>query len=141
MTPQLPPRNPAPESSQIPSTVNKTTRTRTSDQRLVRILSGDYFGVDGRIVEVQVDVSSAGKSSFVIVGLAGKSTRESRDRIQSAGEGLAFRQQQCACGYRLGLPGVSRRCAGSRNYSGGRANSERVECIDGRSSLSVALFA
>lgn len=84
MTPQLPPRNPAPESSQIPSTVNKATRARTSDQRLVRILSGDHFGVDGRLVEVQVDVSSAGKSSFVIVGLAGKSTRESRDRIQSA---------------------------------------------------------
>jgi magnesium chelatase family protein len=72
----------SPESATAP--IGRSPPRRSTAQRLVRIQSGDYFGVDGRLVEVQVDVSYSGKASFVIVGLAGKSTRESRDRIQSA---------------------------------------------------------
>ena len=48
---------------------------------MVRLLSGDYFGLEGRPVEVQVDVSPRGKPGVCIVGLPGKSIRESRERI------------------------------------------------------------
>ena len=58
---------------------------------LVRLLSGDYFGLDGRPVEVQVDVSPKGNPGFSIVGLPGKSTRESRERIRTAIRNAGFR--------------------------------------------------
>ncbi len=48
---------------------------------MVRLLSGDYLGLKGRPVEVQVDVSPRGKPGVCIVGLPGKSIRESRERI------------------------------------------------------------
>jgi magnesium chelatase family protein len=58
---------------------------------LVRLLSGDHFGLDGRPVEVQVDVSPRGNPGFSIVGLPGKSTRESRERIRTAIRNAGFR--------------------------------------------------
>lgn len=51
---------------------------------LVRLWSGDFVGMEGRPVEVQVDVSPRGSPKFEIVGLAGKSIRESRERIRTA---------------------------------------------------------
>lgn len=48
---------------------------------MVRLLSGDYLGLEGRPVEVQVDVSPRGKPGVCIVGLPGKAIRESRERI------------------------------------------------------------
>ncbi|MBN1420093.1 MAG: YifB family Mg chelatase-like AAA ATPase [Planctomycetes bacterium] len=55
------------------------------------ISSGDHFGVAGRAIDVQVDIAR-GKPSFTIVGLAGKSIRESRDRVRAAlrNAGYAF---------------------------------------------------
>jgi len=58
---------------------------------MVRILSGDYFGLDGRPVEVQVDVSSRGKAGIFIVGLPGKSLRESRERIWAGIKNSGYR--------------------------------------------------
>ena len=60
-------------------------------RRLVCLRSGDYLGVEGRPVEVQVDLCSRGDGSFNIVGLPGKSTRESRDRIRAAVRNSGFR--------------------------------------------------
>ena len=59
---------------------------------MVRLLSGDFLGMEGRIVEVQVDVSSKGSPAFNIVGLPGKSIRESRERVRAAirNSGLKF---------------------------------------------------
>ncbi len=57
----------------------------------VRLLSGDFYGLDGRPVEVQVDVSPKGSPGFNIVGLPGKSTRESRERIRAAIRNAGFR--------------------------------------------------
>lgn len=54
---------------------------RTPATAMVRLLSGDYFGLDGRPVEVQVDVSPRVKPGVCIVGLPGKAIRESRERI------------------------------------------------------------
>lgn len=63
----------------------------SSDHHLVCLWSGDFFGVDGRPVEVQVDVSRRLKPGFVVVGLPGKSTRESRERIQAAVQNAGYR--------------------------------------------------
>ena len=60
-------------------------------RRLVCLSSGDYLGVEGRPVEVQVDLCRRGDGSFNIVGLPGKSTRESRDRIRAAIRNSGFR--------------------------------------------------
>lgn len=58
---------------------------------MVRLLSGDYFGLRGRPVEVQVDVSPRGKPGVCIVGLPGKSIRESRERIWAGIRNSGFR--------------------------------------------------
>jgi magnesium chelatase family protein len=59
-------------------------------RNMVRLMSGDFFGIEGRPVEVQVDVSERGSPGFTIVGLAGKSIRESRERIRSAISNAGF---------------------------------------------------
>ncbi|MCZ6792014.1 MAG: YifB family Mg chelatase-like AAA ATPase [Planctomycetota bacterium] len=61
-----------------------STPARTVATKLVTLSSGDYRGLEGRPVDVQVDLSSPGNPGFIIVGLPGKSTRESRDRIRAA---------------------------------------------------------
>ena len=66
-----PPRHASPSSRSMPVT-------------LVTLMSGDFLGLDGRPVDVQVDVAKRASPSFGIVGLPGKSTRESRDRIRTA---------------------------------------------------------
>lgn len=58
---------------------------------MVRLPSGDFMGIEGRVVEVQVDVSARGSAGFSIVGLAGKSIRESRERVQTALRNSGFR--------------------------------------------------
>jgi len=58
---------------------------------LVTLSSGDFWGFEGRPVDVQVDVAERATPSFSIVGLPGKSTRESRDRIRTAIHNSGFR--------------------------------------------------
>ncbi|MEE3200236.1 MAG: YifB family Mg chelatase-like AAA ATPase [Planctomycetota bacterium] len=60
-------------------------------RRLVCLRSGDYLGVEGRPVEVQVDLCRRGDGRCNIVGLPGQSTRESRDRIRAAIRNSGFR--------------------------------------------------
>ncbi len=55
-----------------------------------RLLSGNLDGIEGRIVEVEVDLIPA-LSSFVISGLAGPGIKESRERIRSALENSGYR--------------------------------------------------
>ena len=56
------------------------------------VLSGLVRGLDGRLVEVQVDVAPAGSPGFHLVGLASGSVREARERVRSAirNSGLSF---------------------------------------------------
>jgi magnesium chelatase family protein len=61
------------------------------DRGLVRLHAGDFHGIEGRPVEVQVDFCRRGDPRFQVVGLAGKSTRESRDRIQAALRNSGYR--------------------------------------------------
>ena len=50
---------------------------------IVKVNSGCVIGIDGRAIDVEVDVSN-GLPSFSVVGLPDTSIRESRDRIRSA---------------------------------------------------------
>ncbi|HYW25695.1 MAG TPA: YifB family Mg chelatase-like AAA ATPase [Terriglobales bacterium] len=56
------------------------------------VLSSLVRGLEGRLVEVQVDVAAAGMTAFHLVGLAGGSVREARERVRSAirNSGLTF---------------------------------------------------
>jgi magnesium chelatase family protein len=60
------------------------------------VLSGLVRGLEGRLVEVQVDVAPAGSPGFHLVGLAGGSVREARERVRSAirNTGLSFPQRR-----------------------------------------------
>jgi magnesium chelatase family protein len=55
-----------------------------------RIFSAHVAGIDGVIVEVEVDTANVGLPSFSMVGLAEASVRESRDRVRSALKNLGF---------------------------------------------------
>ncbi len=63
------------------ATAAGVTPATASAGNMVRLRGGDFFGLEGRMVEVQVDVSTRGQPAVTIVGLAGKSIRESRERI------------------------------------------------------------
>ena len=56
---------------------------------VVQLSSGDVHGIDGRVVEVEVDVFG-GMQSFAVTGLAGKGIRESKERIRSAIQNSGF---------------------------------------------------
>jgi magnesium chelatase family protein len=50
---------------------------------MIKVLSIAIVGIEGRLVEVEVDIKP-GLSSFNIVGLAGKAIQESRNRVAAA---------------------------------------------------------
>ncbi|MFN0058254.1 MAG: YifB family Mg chelatase-like AAA ATPase [Planctomycetota bacterium] len=51
---------------------------------MARLCSADVFGIDGRIVEIEVALFPTTQPTIVISGLPGKGIRESRERIRSA---------------------------------------------------------
>ncbi len=61
-----------------------------------KIFSAATVGLDGEIVEVEVDVLGAGLHAFTIVGLPDMAVKESRDRVSSAIKNSGFRPpHQC----------------------------------------------
>src|SRR5256885_14772722 len=56
------------------------------------VLSSLVRGLEGRLVEVQVDVATTAAPGFYLVGLAGGSVREAKERVRSAirNSGLTF---------------------------------------------------
>ncbi|MFQ5654030.1 MAG: YifB family Mg chelatase-like AAA ATPase [Planctomycetota bacterium] len=60
---------------------------------VVRLTSGDVHGIEGRVVEIEVDLLP-GLSNFIISGLPGKRIRESRERIRSAITNSGFHYPQ-----------------------------------------------
>jgi magnesium chelatase family protein len=60
------------------------------------VLGSLVRGLEGRLVEVQVDVATAGLTGFFLVGLAGGSVREAKERVRSAirNSGLTFPQRR-----------------------------------------------
>ncbi|MFO7604783.1 MAG: magnesium chelatase domain-containing protein, partial [Desulfurivibrionaceae bacterium] len=51
---------------------------------LARVFSCAVIGLDGVIVEVEVDTNQGGLPMMIIVGLPDTSVQESRERVQSA---------------------------------------------------------
>ena len=61
-----------------------------------KLFSAATIGLEGEIVEVEVDVLSAGLHNFTIVGLADTAVKESRDRVSSALKNSGFKPpHQC----------------------------------------------
>ncbi|MBN1441102.1 MAG: YifB family Mg chelatase-like AAA ATPase [Planctomycetes bacterium] len=109
--------------------------------------SGDFLGLEGRPVEVQVDVGERRTPAFSIVGRPGKSTRESRDRIRSAiyNAGFAFplaeivvnlapaSQEKQGAGFdlpvALGILLATRQIPPPGDRAGGSQRPERIGCV------------
>ena len=51
---------------------------------LAKVISGTILGLDGLLVEVEVDVATKGFPKFNIVGLPSKSVDESKERVRAA---------------------------------------------------------
>ncbi len=57
---------------------------------LAKVLSGTTIGLDGVLIEVEVDVAGKGFPTFSIVGLPSKSIDEAKDRVRAAIENVSF---------------------------------------------------
>ncbi|OGK12817.1 magnesium chelatase [Candidatus Roizmanbacteria bacterium RIFCSPHIGHO2_01_FULL_37_16b] len=57
---------------------------------LAKVLSGTTIGLDGVLIEVEVDVAGKGFPTFTIVGLPSKSIDEAKDRVRTAIENVNF---------------------------------------------------
>lgn len=57
---------------------------------LAKVLSGALVGLDGVLVEVEVDIQGQGLPAFNIVGLPDKAVEESKERVRSALKNSGF---------------------------------------------------
>lgn len=57
---------------------------------LAKILSGTTIGLNGVLIEVEVDVSNRGFPTFTIVGLPTKAVDEAKDRVRTAINNASF---------------------------------------------------
>ncbi len=62
----------------------------TCNLMLARIFSGTTIGLDGVIIEIEVDIANKGFPSFNLVGLPNKAIDESKDRIRTAISNVGF---------------------------------------------------
>lgn len=60
------------------------------DFMLARILSGTTIGLDGVIIEIEVDIANKGFPTFNLVGLPNKAIDESKDRVRTAISNVGF---------------------------------------------------
>ncbi len=59
---------------------------------LAQVLTGAVVGLDGALVEVEVDIAPGGMPNFLVVGLPDAAVQEARERVRAAirNSGLAF---------------------------------------------------
>ncbi len=57
---------------------------------LVKVFSGTTIGLDGVMIEVEVDVAGKGFPTFTIVGLPSKAIDEAKDRVRTAINNVSF---------------------------------------------------
>src|SRR5215203_5871755 len=59
---------------------------------LAKVLTGAVVGMDGALVEVEVDIAQSGLPQFLIVGLPDAAVQEARERVRAAirNSGLSF---------------------------------------------------
>ena len=58
---------------------------------LAKIFSGTVIGLDGILIEVEVDVASKGFPGFTIVGLPDKAVGEAKERVRAAVNNASFK--------------------------------------------------
>src|ERR1700694_1331785 len=65
---------------------------RTVRVMLACVTTAAVVGLDGRLVEVQVDIAQQGLPNFFLVGLPNGSVKEARERVRTAikNSGLVF---------------------------------------------------
>ena len=82
---------------------------------LAKALTCAVVGLDGQLVEVEVDIASYGMPNFTIVGLPDAAVQEAKERVRAAikNSGLVFpnRRQYLCCRFR---PGRGRHPCSSR---------------------------
>jgi hypothetical protein len=98
---------------------------------LAKVLTGAVVGLDGALVDVEVDLAPGGMPNFLVVGLPDAAVQEARDRVRSAirNSGLAFpkRRRYLCCTQRP----RSEHSPGS-SWSLGRLRSSRVSTCERR---------
>src|SRR4051812_43041670 len=57
---------------------------------LASVLTAAVFGLEGSLVEVQVDLSSQGLPGFTIVGMPNAAVKEARERVRAAIKNSSF---------------------------------------------------
>src|SRR5919205_3478044 len=59
---------------------------------LAKVLTGAVVGLEGALVEVEVDIAPGGMPNFLVVGLPDAAVQEARERVRAAirNSGLAF---------------------------------------------------
>lgn len=62
---------------------------------MIKIFSCTVIGVEGKLIEVEVDVTNRGFPSFSIVGLPHKSIEEAKERVRSAIVNSLFSMPDC----------------------------------------------
>ena len=63
---------------------------------LAKVLTGAVVGLDGALVEVEVDSAPGGMPTFLVVGLPDAAVQEARERVRSAirNSSLSFPKQR-----------------------------------------------
>lgn len=66
---------------------------------LAKALTCAVVGLDGQLVEVEVDIASHGMPNFIVVGLPDAAVQEARERVRAAvkNSGLVFPMRRIAC--------------------------------------------
>jgi hypothetical protein len=91
---------------------------------LAKVRSCALVGLDGALVEVEVDVSHASLPSFTVVGLPDAAVQEARERVRAAVRNLAARRL------------VHRQRAGRGHHGGSHERGSRLPShAPGRSAL------
>ena len=84
----------------LPTCYHGAARTGGEGERmLAKVLTGAVVGLDGALVEVEVDIAPGGLPNFLVVGLPDAAVQEARERVRAA----------------IRNSGLASRCAGSRS--------------------------
>ena len=90
---------------------------------LAKVLTGAVVGLDGALVEVEVDIAPGGMPNCLVVGLPDITVQEARERVRAAigNSGLRFpkRRRYRCCTLRPGSggdPSIGRGCKRSLDW-------------------------
>src|SRR5436190_14527682 len=67
-----------------PVTIALPASRRREASMLAKVFTGAVVGMDGALVEVEVDIAQSGLPNFLIVGLPDAAVQEARERVRAA---------------------------------------------------------